>query len=166
MEGRVHRSWLWTNRVKIALGIAIFEGLVVAFEKDFSRITVIVIAVPIILFYLLAGRSVDSQLGREVSWVLAASQAFADTHYVLCYGGGRRALYYSAVFPVPTGTKSDQKAKAFDDFVKGRYGTPILAECHSDLTQASAESDKKSREDNDQTSRFPSRIVETGWAGK
>ena len=77
MEGRVHRSWLWTNRVKIALGIAIFEGLVVAFEKDFSRITVIVIAVPIILFYLLAGRSVDSQLGREVSWVLAASQAFA-----------------------------------------------------------------------------------------
>src|SRR5438105_549876 len=71
MDGHAHRSWLWTNRVKLALGIAIFEGLLVAFEKDFSRITVIVIAVPIILFYLLAGRSVESQLGREISWVLA-----------------------------------------------------------------------------------------------
>ena len=65
MEGRAHRSWLGTNRVKIALGIAIFEGFLVAFEKDFSRITVIVIAVPIILFYLLAGRSVESRLNQR-----------------------------------------------------------------------------------------------------
>jgi len=98
--------------------------------------------------------------------LMAASQALADTHYELCFGGGRKALYYSAVFPVPAGTKSDDKAKAFNDFVKGRYGTPILAECHSDLTQASAESDKKTREDSDQTSRYPSKLIETGWAGK
>ena len=98
MEGRVHRSWLWTNRVKIALGIAIFEGLVVAFEKDFSRITVIVIAVPIILFYLLAGRSVESQLGREVSWVLAASQAFAVVAVILAYILSWLALLLAGVF--------------------------------------------------------------------
>src|SRR5438132_6974324 len=98
MEGRVHRSWLWTNRVKIALGIAIFEGLVVAFEKDFSRITVIVIAVPIILFYLLAGRSVDAQLGREVSWVLAASQAFAVGAVILAYILSWLALLLDGIF--------------------------------------------------------------------
>ena len=100
MEGHVHRSWLWTNRVKIALGIAIFEGLLVAFEKDFSRITVIVIAVPIILFYLLAGRSVDSQLGREISWVLAASQALAVVAVILAFILGWLALLLAGVFAV------------------------------------------------------------------
>ena len=70
-------SWLWQNRLRLALGIAIFEGIVVFFEKDFSRVTVIVIAIPIILFYLLAGRTLESRTGREVSWVLATSQAFA-----------------------------------------------------------------------------------------
>jgi hypothetical protein len=100
MEGQAHGSWRWSNRVKIALGIAIFEGLVVAFEKDFSRITVIVIAVPIILFYLLAGRSVDSQLGREVSWVLAASQALAVIAVILAFIIGWLALLLAGVFAV------------------------------------------------------------------
>jgi hypothetical protein len=100
MGGQVHGSWLWTNRVKIALGIAIFEGLLVAFEKDFSRITVIVIAVPIILFYLLAGRSVESQLGREVSWVLAASQALAVVAVILAFIIGWLALLLAGVFAV------------------------------------------------------------------
>jgi hypothetical protein len=100
MGGQGHESWLWTNRVKIALGIAIFEGLLVAFEKDFSRITVIVIAVPIILFYLLAGRSVESQLGREVSWVLAASQALAVVAVILAFILGWLALLLAGVFAV------------------------------------------------------------------
>jgi hypothetical protein len=100
MAGQVYRSWLWTNRVKVALGIAIFEGLLVAFEKDFSRITVIVIAVPIILFYLLAGRSVDSQLGREISWVLAASQALAVVAVILAFIIGWLALILAGVFAV------------------------------------------------------------------
>jgi hypothetical protein len=98
MDGRANRSWLGTNRVKIALGIAIFEGLVVAFEKDFSRITVIVIAVPIILFYLLAGRSVESCLGREISWVLALSQAFAVVAVILAIILSWLALLLAGVF--------------------------------------------------------------------
>ena len=98
MEGRAKRSWLGDNRVKIALGIAIFEGLLVAFEKDFSRITVIVIAVPIILFYLLAGRSVESRLGREVSWVLALSQAFAVVAVILAIILSWLALLLAGVF--------------------------------------------------------------------
>ena len=63
--------------MKVALGIAVAEGIFVALEDDFSRVTVIVIAIPVILFYLLAGRTLDSPLGREISWVLAMSQALA-----------------------------------------------------------------------------------------
>jgi|SRR5688572_5709106 len=71
------QSWLRENRLKVALGIAVAEGLFVALEEDFSRVTVIVIAIPVVLFWLLAGRSLDSELGREISWILAMSQALA-----------------------------------------------------------------------------------------
>ena len=71
------QSWLRENRLKIALGIAVAEGLFVALEDDFSRVTVIVIAIPVVLFWLLAGRSLDSEVGREISWILAMSQALA-----------------------------------------------------------------------------------------
>jgi hypothetical protein len=71
------QSWLRANRLKVALGIAVAEGLFVALEEDFSRVTVVVIAIPVVLFWLLAGRSLDSELGREISWILAMSQALA-----------------------------------------------------------------------------------------
>ena len=71
------RSWLRENRLKVALGIAVAEGLFVALEEDFSRVTVVVIAIPVVLFWLLAGRTLDSELGREISWTLAMSQALA-----------------------------------------------------------------------------------------
>ena len=71
------RSWLRENRLKIALGIAVAEGLFVALEEDFSRVTVIVIAIPVVLFWLLAGRTLESATGRDVSWILAMSQALA-----------------------------------------------------------------------------------------
>ncbi len=65
------------TRLKVALGIAIAECLLVALESDFSRVTVIIIAIPIILFYLLAGRTLESRLARDAAWVLAVSQALA-----------------------------------------------------------------------------------------
>jgi hypothetical protein len=69
--------WIAERRIKLALGIAVLEGIIVAFAKDFSSWTVIVISVPIIAFYLFAGRNLESDTWRQVSWVLAASQAFA-----------------------------------------------------------------------------------------
>jgi uncharacterized membrane protein YbhN (UPF0104 family) len=69
--------WLAQRRLKIALGIAVLEGILVAVEKDFSRWTVIIISAPIIAFYLFAGRSLDSDTGRQLSWILAAAQTFA-----------------------------------------------------------------------------------------
>jgi hypothetical protein len=76
-EPAPRQSWLRENRLKVALGIAVAECLFVALEEDFSRVTVIVIAIPVILFWLLAGRSLDSETGREISWILAMSQALA-----------------------------------------------------------------------------------------
>ena len=98
--------------------------------------------------------------------VTASSQALADTSYRFCFGGGRAALYYSAVFPSDRAIKTADTAIAFNAFVKSKYGTMIHGECHSDRTQEDAVSDKKSREDVDQKSKFPSKIIETGWNGK
>jgi hypothetical protein len=91
-------SWLRTNRLKIALGIAVVEGIFVALEEDFSRVTVIVIAIPVVLFYLLAGRSLDSPTGREVSWILAMSQALAVVAAVIAIFIPTIALVIAGIF--------------------------------------------------------------------
>src|SRR5215469_14671916 len=96
--------------------------------------------------------------------IQASAQALADTHYMYCFGGGRYGLYYSAVFPAAQGV-SREKEKAFSAYVKAKYGTMIIAACHLDMTQALGESAKKIREGSDQNSRFPSKLIETGWAG-
>jgi hypothetical protein len=86
LSEQAHRKPFYAQtRVKIALSIAAVEGLIVAVSHDWSKWTVIVVAVPIILFYLLAGRSLESSLGRQLSWVLAASQALAVILVLLWY---------------------------------------------------------------------------------
>lgn len=98
MEGRAERRWRWDRKVQIALAIAILEGLVAWLKADWTKVTMIVIAVPIILFYLLAGRTLESRLAREISWVLALSQAFAVVAVILSYILGWLALVLVAVF--------------------------------------------------------------------
>jgi hypothetical protein len=91
-------GWLRRNRLKIALGIALFEGIVVALEEDFSRWTVILIAIPVVLFYLLAGRTLDSETGREISWILAMSQAMAVVAAIVALTIPVIALVLAGVF--------------------------------------------------------------------
>jgi hypothetical protein len=92
------RSWLRENRLKVALGIALAECIFVALEEDFSRVTVIVIAIPIILFWLLAGRTLDSEMGREISWILAMSQALAVVAAIVAILIPAVALVLAGVF--------------------------------------------------------------------
>ena len=73
------------TRVKIAISIAAVEALIVAISHDWSKWTVIVVAIPIILFYLLAGRMLESDLGRQISWIAAASQALTVIVVLLWY---------------------------------------------------------------------------------
>ena len=90
--------WLYARRLKIALGIALLEGIFVAVEKDFSRWTVIIISAPIIAFYLFAGRSLDSDTGRQLSWIAAASQAFAVILLHRCAPDRRFVLIIAGLF--------------------------------------------------------------------
>ena len=90
--------WLAERRLKIALGIAVLEGIFVALEKDFSRWTVIIISAPIIAFYLFAGRALHSDTGRQLSWIAAASQAFAVILCVVALVIGAFALIIAGVF--------------------------------------------------------------------
>ncbi len=92
--------WLSQRRLKIALGLAVLEGILVAVEKDFTRWTLIIVSAPIILFYLLAGRSLDSETGRQLAWILAAAQAFAVILCIVALVIGAFVLIVAAVFAV------------------------------------------------------------------
>ena len=74
------------------------EGIFVAFAKDFSRWTVIIISLPIIAFYLFAGRSLDSDTGRQLSWIAAATQAFTILLCVIALLIGSFALIIAGLF--------------------------------------------------------------------
>jgi hypothetical protein len=68
--------WLQQRRLKIAIGLAVLEGIIVALTADFTRWTVIIISAPIIAFYVFAGRTLESDTGRQIAWIAAATQAF------------------------------------------------------------------------------------------
>ena len=75
--------FIWNTKTKIALAIAAVEALIVWIKSDFTTWTVVIISIPIILFYVLAGRSLDSRLGRDISWVAATAQALAVVGVIL-----------------------------------------------------------------------------------
>ena len=90
--------WLHQRRLRVALGIAVLEGILVALEKDFTRWTLIIISAPIIAFYLFAGRSLESDTGRQLSWIAAAAQAFAVILTIVALVVGAFALIIAGVF--------------------------------------------------------------------
>ena len=93
-------KWFYARRLKIALGIAVVEGIFVAVANDISRWTVIAISIPIILFYVFAGRNLGSDTGRQVSWIAAASQAFTVILCVVAALLGPLTLILAGVFAV------------------------------------------------------------------
>jgi hypothetical protein len=69
--------WLRARRTRIALWIAVIEGIIVAFAHDVSRWTVIALAVPLLALYVLWGRNASSHTIRQLSWIAGASQSLA-----------------------------------------------------------------------------------------
>jgi hypothetical protein len=69
--------WLAARRLQLALTIAAIEGVIVLVSASFSWVVALIIAVPIILFYLVSGRSIQSDAGRQLAWIAGASQVFA-----------------------------------------------------------------------------------------
>ena len=100
-----HRSsrlgrWLRERRLRIALWIAVIEGIIVALEKDISRWTVIAIAIPTIAFYVVAGRQLRFDTARQLSWIAGASQALAVLAVILAFILSWLALVLVALFAV------------------------------------------------------------------
>ena len=64
------------HRVRIALWIAIIEGLVVIFSSGLTKWTVMAVAAVAVLLYLL-GRNAKSNVVRQLLWIFAVSQLLA-----------------------------------------------------------------------------------------
>ena len=92
--------WLRERRLRLALWVAVVEGLLVALTHDLTRWTVLVIAVIVLAFYVLAGRSMRWDVARQLSWIAAASQALAILVVIVAFVLGLVAIFLVAVFAV------------------------------------------------------------------
>lgn len=90
--------WLRERRLRIALWIAVFEGIVVALEHDVSRWTVLFIAVPLLALYMFVGRDLRWDAGRQLAWIVAASQVLALLVVILAFVVGVIALVLVGLF--------------------------------------------------------------------
>ena len=69
--------WLRARRVRIAIWVAVAEGLIVALENDISKWTVMILAIAVLALYFIAGRDLKWDVGRQLAWIAAASQVLA-----------------------------------------------------------------------------------------
>ena len=98
-----HRStragrWLRARRIRIALWIAVIEGIIVALAHDVSRWTVIAIAIPLLALYVVWGRNARSDTARQLAWIAGASQALAVVVVILAFIVSWLALLLAGVF--------------------------------------------------------------------
>ena len=92
--------WLRERRLKLALWVAVIEGLLVALTHDLTRWTVLILAAIVLAFYMLAGRNMKWDVGRHLSWIAAASQALAILVVILAFIVGLVALVLVGIFAV------------------------------------------------------------------
>ena len=77
--------WLRERRLRLALWVAVIEGLLVALTPDMTKWTVLVIGAILLAFYIVAGRNIRWDVGRQLSWIAAASQALAILVVILAF---------------------------------------------------------------------------------
>ena len=90
--------WLRERRLKLALWIAVFEGIVVALRGDISRWTVVGIAALVLIIYMLARENVRWDAARQIVWIVAASQVLALLVVILAFVVGVIALVLVGLF--------------------------------------------------------------------
>jgi hypothetical protein len=83
-SSRVSR-WLRERRLRLALWIAVAEGIVVAIRGDISRWTVVVIAALVLLLYVSLRDRITWDAARQVLWIVAASQLLALLVAILAF---------------------------------------------------------------------------------
>ena len=77
--------WLRERRLRLALWIAILEGIVVALEHGVSRWTVLFLAVAVLALYIFWARTIRWDAGRQIAWIVAASQCLALLVVILAF---------------------------------------------------------------------------------
>ena len=77
--------WLEVRRTRIALWIAVIEGILVAILHDVTRWTVLLIGIPLIAIYAIWGRRSGSDTFRQLSWIGGASQSLALIFVLLSF---------------------------------------------------------------------------------
>jgi hypothetical protein len=77
--------WLRERRLRLALWVAVIEGLLVALTPDLTKWTVLIIGVVLLAFYMVAGRQMRWDVARQLSWIAAASQALAILVVILAF---------------------------------------------------------------------------------
>ena len=100
IEHRTTRTgrWLRARRIRIALWIAVIEGIIVALAHDVSRWTVIAIAIPLLALYVFWGRNARSDTLRQLAWIAGASQALAVVVVILAFILSWLALILAGIF--------------------------------------------------------------------
>ena len=91
------RGFFSDTKVKIALLIAGFEGLLLLFGR-LSRWVVIAVAIPLILLYLISGREMKPGLGKSILWVIAVSQVLVICAATLAFFIGLLVLILLGIF--------------------------------------------------------------------
>jgi hypothetical protein len=91
--------WLRDNRVRLALAIAVVEGVLVAFDV-IDWIPALLVAALLVVVYFAYGRKLRWDWAREASWVAATSQVFVALVPVLVIVVGTLALIGVAVIAV------------------------------------------------------------------
>jgi hypothetical protein len=67
--------WLRRYRARLALWIAVAEGLLVLLDV-IPGWTALIVAAALLLFYVLLGRNLPTDTLRQVAWIAAVSQIF------------------------------------------------------------------------------------------
>jgi hypothetical protein len=91
--------WLRARRLRIALWIAVIEGIAVVFHA-ISGWLALTIAAIVIAFYLFLGRELKQDTLRQSSWIAAMSQALVALIPVLVFVIGAVALIAVALLAV------------------------------------------------------------------
>ena len=102
IEHRTSRTgrWLRARRIRIALWIAVIEGIIVALAHDVSRWTVIAVAIPLLAVYVFWGRNARSDSVRQLAWIAGASQSLAVVVVILAFVLSWLALILAGIFAV------------------------------------------------------------------
>jgi hypothetical protein len=100
IEGGSSRAgrWLRERRLKLALWIAVFEGILVAVRGDISRWTVVGIAALVLIIYILVRENIRWDAARQLLWIVAASQVLAVLVVILAFIVGVVALVLVGLF--------------------------------------------------------------------